>query len=211
MRLSVYHEPLSMYIKTEDPDLPAFYYDPLVHPLPAYKSGRGGEEREYRAQGQGNHQCAHVHQCRIFFSCAGSWRVVGLSACDGCCLNYSWVPLTPPPCSHMCIPLWSLPLRSLSLHTEADAAAEEVDDDEFEAWALPETVEPFLAETNLYSDTTASGIALMWAPAPFNQRSGRTRRACDVPLVNNWFLEHCPQSYPVKVRVLCGCTSIYIC
>jgi len=43
VRLSVYHEPLSMYIKTEDPDLPAFYYDPLVHPLPAYKSGRGGE------------------------------------------------------------------------------------------------------------------------------------------------------------------------
>jgi hypothetical protein len=41
VRLSVYHEPLSMYIKTEDPDLPAFYYDPLVHPLPAYKSGRG--------------------------------------------------------------------------------------------------------------------------------------------------------------------------
>lgn len=44
VRLSVYHEPLSMYIKTEDPDLPAFYYDPLVHPLPAYKSGRGGGE-----------------------------------------------------------------------------------------------------------------------------------------------------------------------
>lgn len=76
---------------------------------------------------------------------------------------------------------------------------EEVDDDEFESWALPETVEPFLADTSLYSDTTASGIALMWAPAPFSQRSGRTRRACDVPLVNNWFLEHCPQSYPVKV------------
>lgn len=40
VRLGVYHEPLSMYIKTEDPDLPAFYYDPLIHPLPAYKSGR---------------------------------------------------------------------------------------------------------------------------------------------------------------------------
>lgn len=46
VRLSVYHEPLSMYIKTEDPDLPAFYYDPLVHPLPAYKSGRGAGEGE---------------------------------------------------------------------------------------------------------------------------------------------------------------------
>jgi hypothetical protein len=83
--------------------------------------------------------------------------------------------------------------------SEGEAADEEVDD-EFESWALPETVEPFLAETSLYSDSTASGIALMWAPAPFSQRSGRTRRACDVPLVNSWFLEHCPQQYPVKVR-----------
>ena len=79
---------------------------------------------------------------------------------------------------------------------EAVDAEEEM---EFESWALPETVEPFLADTSLYSDTTASGIALMWAPQPFNQRSGRTRRACDVPLVNSWFLEHCPQQYPVKV------------
>jgi hypothetical protein len=82
--------------------------------------------------------------------------------------------------------------------SEGEAADDEVDD-EFESWALPETVEPFLAETPIYSDSTASGIALMWAPAPFSQRSGRTRRACDVPLVNSWFLEHCPQQYPVKV------------
>jgi hypothetical protein len=45
------------------------------------------------------------------------------------------------------------------------------------------------------------GIALLYAPRPFNLRSGRTRRACDVPLVNEWFHEHCPQQYPVKVRV----------
>lgn len=32
-------------------------------------------------------------------------------------------------------------------------------------------------------------------------RTGRTRRAVDVPLVNSWFQEHCPQKYPVKVRV----------
>lgn len=40
VRLSSYHYPLSMYIKTEDPDLPAYYYDPLIHPIPAYKSRR---------------------------------------------------------------------------------------------------------------------------------------------------------------------------
>lgn len=45
------------------------------------------------------------------------------------------------------------------------------------------------------------GIALLYAPRPFNLRSGATRRACDVPLVNEWFHEHSSQSYPVKVRV----------
>jgi hypothetical protein len=60
-------------------------------------------------------------------------------------------------------------------------------------------VEPLLADRPLYSDQTAAGIALYWAPRPFNLRTGRTRRACDVPLVNHWFQEHCPPGYPVKV------------
>lgn len=34
MRLSVYHYPMVMYIKAEDPDLPAFYYDNIVQPMP---------------------------------------------------------------------------------------------------------------------------------------------------------------------------------
>lgn len=124
VRLAVYHHPLTMYIKTEDPDLPAYYYDPLIHPIPAYKSKR-----------------------------------------------------TTPRLD------------------EEDVGG---DDDD---WVLPEGVDPLLSDTPLYSETTASGIALLWAPKPFNQRSGRTRRACDVPLVASWFQEHCPPTYPVKVRV----------
>jgi hypothetical protein len=34
-----------MYIKTEDPDLPAFYYDPLIHPIPFYKADARGTAR----------------------------------------------------------------------------------------------------------------------------------------------------------------------
>ncbi|KAG6665377.1 hypothetical protein CIPAW_02G157600 [Carya illinoinensis] len=33
VKLCVYHTPMIMYIKTEDPDFPAFYYDPLIHPI----------------------------------------------------------------------------------------------------------------------------------------------------------------------------------
>jgi hypothetical protein len=59
------------------------------------------------------------------------------------------------------------------------------DDEEFE---LPEFVQPFMKETPLYTDNTANGIALLWAPRPFNMRSGRTRRAIDIPLVKTWYV-----------------------
>ncbi|CAL8460792.1 g323 [Coccomyxa elongata] len=122
VRLSPYHYPMVMYIKMEDPDLPAFYYDPLIHPIAFYKS-------------------------------------------------------------------------------DAPSGTEVLDDDEESAFALPEEVSPFLEETPLYTDTTSAGIALLWAPHPFNKRSGHMRRAVDIPLVNSWFHEHCPQNNPVKVRV----------
>ncbi|OIW03863.1 hypothetical protein TanjilG_30139 [Lupinus angustifolius] len=120
VRLCIYHTPMVMYIKTEDPDLPAFYYDPLIHPI----TSANKERREKR-----------IH---------------------------------------------------------------EDDDDD---WILPDGVEPLLKDTQLYTDTTAAGISLLFAPRPFNMRSGRMRRAEDIPLVSEWFKEHCPPSYPVKVRV----------
>ncbi len=53
-------------------------------------------------------------------------------------------------------------------------------------FVLPEGVEPFLSDAPLYTDNTANGISLLWAPFPFNCRSGKTRRAIDVPLVKSW-------------------------
>jgi len=120
-----YHTPQVMYIKAEDPDLPAFYYDPLLHPIPAYKSDRRAARRDSAAAGA----------------------------------------------------------------------------EEEEEFVLPEGAEPFLGAQPLYTANTAAGISLLWAPRPFNLRSGATRRAIDVPLVSSWFHEHCPSSYPVKVRV----------
>ncbi|KAI3836686.1 hypothetical protein MKW92_024921 [Papaver armeniacum] len=118
VKLGVYHTPMVMYIKTEDPDLPAFYYDPLIHPI-------------------------------------------------------------------------------LSVNKEKKLNDDEEEDD----FVIPEGVEPLLQNTQLYTDTTAAGISLLFAPRPFNMRSGRMRRAEDIPLVSEWYKEHCPPSYPVKVRV----------
>ena len=60
-------------------------------------------------------------------------------------------------------------------------------------WECNAGVAPFLEETPLYTESTAQGIGLLWAPHPFSKRSGRTRRSVDIPLVSTWFHERCPQ------------------
>ena len=121
VHMTVYHHPTCTYIKAEDPDLPCFYFDPLINPIASYKASHSRAELD----------------------------------------------LVP-------------------------------DDDDFE---LPAEVLPFLEQTPLYTDNTANGIALYWAPHPFDKRSGATRRCVDVPLVKEWYQEHCPPNHPVKVRV----------
>ena len=76
---------------------------------------------------------------------------------------------------------------------EYELTEEEQEAEGEEGFELPEGVEPFLQETELYGSHTAAGIALLWAPRPFSLRSGRMRRSVDVPLLNNWFHEHVPQ------------------
>lgn len=115
-----YHTPNVVYIKTEDPDLPAFYFDPLINPI------------------------SHRHAQKL-----------------------------PE----------QLPDEDEEFELDADAV-------------------PFFKDVPLYTDMTANGIALLWAPRPFNIRSGRTRRALDVPLVKCWYREHCPANMPVKVVIL---------
>ena len=94
--------------------------------------------------------------------------------------------------------------------TVADSALTHGVADEDDEWALPEGVAPFLEDEELYSDHTAAGIALLWAPHPFNRRFGRTRRVLDVPLVNSWFQEHVPSGC-VAVAPSCGSQMSTLC
>ncbi|KAJ1734331.1 hypothetical protein LPJ61_001133, partial [Coemansia biformis] len=130
VRVSQYHTPAVQYVPADNPDLPAFYFDPVVNPITS---------------------------------------------------------------------------RSLVSQFQDDARAVEDeifgDGDEDDEFVLPQGAVAFLEDTPLETDNTANGIALYWAPHPFSSRSGHTRRAQDVPLVKDWYLEHCPPGMPVKVRV----------
>ncbi|KAL8713287.1 MAG: hypothetical protein Q9220_002486 [cf. Caloplaca sp. 1 TL-2023] len=129
VKLSWYSHPQIVYVRAEDPSLPAFYFDPVINPI----SSRSVAPKNITIS----------HEDEIF--------------------------------GH--------------------------GNDEDEEFVLPPAVQPFLANEEIYTSETASAIALWWAPFPFDRRSGRMVRAQDVPLVKQWYLEHCPQGQPVKVRV----------
>ena len=129
VKLSWYSYPQVVYVRAEDPSLPAFYFDPIINPI----SSRSVAPKNITVS----------HEDEIF--------------------GYG--------------------------------------NNEDEEFVLPSNVEPFLADEEVYTSETASAIALWWAPYPFDRRSGRMVRAQDVALVKQWYLEHCPQGQPVKVRV----------
>ena len=128
VKIAWYSHPQVVYVRTEDPNLPAFYFDPVINPI----SSR------------------------------------------------------------------SVAPKNITVTHEDEIFGTGENEDDFE---LPGEVEPFFEDEELYTPDTASAIALWWAPHPFDKRSGKMVRAQDVPLVKQWYLEHCPQGQPVKVRV----------
>lgn len=75
------------------------------------------------------------------------------------------------------------------------------EEEELEDIHIEDDFAPILDDVALCDNATSDGVQLYWAPEPFSRRSGQTRRAYDIPLVNCWYKERCPQGYPVKVRV----------
>jgi pre-mRNA-processing factor 8 len=83
-------------------------------------------------------------------------------------------------------------------HKYAIFGPNDTDDDEFQ---LPNDLAPFLKDKPLKNNLMADGVALWWAPDPYSCHSRHMRRTQDIPLVKNWYLEHCPPNQLVKVRV----------
>ena len=117
--LAKYQEVQNCFVKADDPDLPAYYYDPIINPITLDAKS-------------------------------------GLTTAE----------------------------KSLEQQNEEKFISDLLDPED--GFDLPETVNPLLESVPLFTDDTAAGMSLYWAPAPFNQRSGKTRRAQDVPLVMSW-------------------------
>ena len=115
VRLAPLHTPTRCFLRNEDPSLPAFHFDPLLHPI---ISNEPSEEFEH-----------------------------------------------------------------------------------FDPSSIELSFGPLLSESDLEHEKTLAGLELLWAPQPFESRTGKTRRAQDVPLVGEWFRERAGRDQPVKVRV----------
>lgn len=63
VRLTWYHTPNVVFIKTEDPDLPAFYFDPLINPI------------------------SHRHAVKVSLTCYAHCLVFGCFSFGGACAN----------------------------------------------------------------------------------------------------------------------------
>ena len=73
VHLMPYHRSPLYYIKADDPDLPAFYFDPIINPISAFRSraaGRGGGGKG--AGGRGGVGAGVLWMCR--WSIHGSWN-----------------------------------------------------------------------------------------------------------------------------------------
>jgi pre-mRNA-processing factor 8 len=169
--LGWYHHVATAYIKPEDPELPAFYFDPIVNPIGAFRHTGAGA-----VAGSARRKTAEDAEVEALAAAA---RAVGLPTVAG----------VSPSAVH---PGYAV---------DDDEYSNGQNDGDDDGFALPTGAAPLLASTPLYSPNTADGIALLFAPRPFCLRSGFTRRTMDVPLISGWFKEHCPATYPVKVRV----------
>ena len=148
VHLATYHHSPLQYIKSDNPELPPYYYDAILAPIPAHRPQRQQQYHNGHAKKQ-----------------AAKWmkeEEEKMQDGDG-----------------------------------VDGEQEDEDDD----FVLPASFQPFLHSRPLHTPLTASAISLYHAPRPFCLRAGHTRRAVDIPLVQQWYLEHPSQEYPVKVRV----------
>jgi hypothetical protein len=242
VRLAVYHRPASAYIKADDPDLPAFYYDPVIYPIstlrfrgvsggkagggagtfasaaaasaaaarrPAAGGGSSGSDgsgsgsgSDGSGSGDGGFGVSPARRGHAGHADASSSSGFGFRGPAGAAMEISaaddaaalaaigasggrWGAAAGP----------NARLFAAAAHSRAEPGSDE------DGFTLPAGSTAILSDVPLYTEQTAAGIALYFAPRPFNMRSGLMRRAQDVPLVKSWFQERAPQGLPVKVRV----------
>jgi pre-mRNA-processing factor 8 len=192
-----YHHTPSVFIRPDDdPDAPAFAFDPAINPITPLEydeSAFAADDAEF-ADSVRSTAAAAASKASLRASLRGASDDVQFpryaAKSSGEVAEDEFASVEG---ADVCVTVPApLAKRNFTRRGEEDVAGT--------LW-LPTGVEPTLWHVGLQAPLTAEGITLLFSPRPFNLRSGHTRRAQDVPLVKRWYQEHCPPGMPVKVRV----------
>ncbi len=178
IKIGPYHRPSLALVSIDDPDLPAFYFDPSINPISSYRNQDGND-------GNGDEPKLKNEDCFSFWDDSDTEEIFG-----------STIDKEDEVDSDEIIAMdASLPTSFVS-SSKSHRTKRRLRED-----CKRIRCKAVLRDVSLFTENTSSGFSLFWSPSPFNLRSGITKRVLDVPLINSWFKEHCPQQYPVKVRV----------
>jgi len=181
----VYHHPQMQYVPADDPDLPSFYFDPLLHPIPSVATAPAAEAAPSAAADGGGSRGGRGSRRRR--------RPKGRPSTPRLRMGPDGVEVDPASDS--------------ASDGDGGGGGGGAADDEFgDGWSLPlpPTFRSVLADEPVNGGPdTAAGLTLLWAPAPFDVRSGRCRRTVDVPLLKPWYRQRLVggRELAVKVRV----------
>lgn len=179
---AVYHHPQMQYVPADDPDLPSFYFDPLLHPIPVVPTSAGDPGGDDSRPGAGVPPSSRGPRRRR--------RRTGRPSTPRLRMGPDGVEVDP----------------ASDDGSGAEASGGEAEDEFGDGWSLPlpPTFRGVLEDEPVTGGPhTAAGLTLLWAPAPFDVRSGRCRRTVDVPLLKPWYRQRLVggRELPVKVRV----------
>ena len=180
--IGVYHESPCAYIRIEDPNSPPYFFDKVINPIPRSKISNIIEEKK---KDNANNEI-YISSIQKGYEKYEQFKNEITEEEDDLIEQVN---------------------EEIDNFLKKNEKNQKIDENEEKSEKKSEKIEkkilikPRASEFPLYTENTLSGISLLWAPHPFNKRSGRTRVAYDVPIITNWFKERCPITYPVKVRV----------
>jgi pre-mRNA-processing factor 8 len=194
----IHQRPQLVYVINDNPSLPAFYYDPSLNPISAFR--REEEKDSKNEKKKPESKSKSQFSTRIMERTIRANKLIEKKSKE----NRKEAKRQR---KEMLKNQKSDTKKSFrrEIIMEDDDFDEEISEEELnamnEALKEDEDFDPILSDEPLFLDETLSGIQLLFSHRMFRNKQGRTRRAYDIPLISEWYRERCPKEHPIKVRV----------
>jgi pre-mRNA-processing factor 8 len=200
VHLAPYHHPALCYIRAEDPDLPAYYFDPVVNPISAFRSDhstRSTKQAEIDAKVEEEMDSFVLPRGRadpVDDEDDGKLKSFGKQrkrSNEGSGSQDLFAPLLQETPLYTDETANGIALYWVRIHSHTMQQTP-CTTHSYTHTLIHSYTHTLIHHTLIHSYThTPYTPYTIQAPRPFNMRTGQTRRATDIPLVNQWYMEHC--------------------